>query len=61
MLARDPATRDIWTIAFGKELGGLAQSDETAGTKGTNTIVFLVRDGIQAIPKDPKSTEMRFF
>ena len=51
MLARDSATCDIWIRAFGKELGGLAQSDETAGTKGTNIIVFIVHDGIRAIPK----------
>jgi len=51
-LACNPATRDIWTRAFGKELGVLAQGDETTGTKGTHTIVFPDHDGIQAILKD---------
>ena len=27
MLEKDPETRDIWTTAFGKELGGLDQGD----------------------------------
>ncbi|KAL7503953.1 hypothetical protein ACHAXN_001668, partial [Cyclotella atomus] len=36
-LANNPATRDVWTTAFGKELGGLAQGDNKTGAAGTDT------------------------
>ena len=39
-LMNDEATRLICTTAFGKELGELAQGDNTTGEKGSNT-VFL--------------------
>ena len=55
-LANDPATRDIWTTAFGKELGSLAQGDHKTGTKGTHTIVFLDHQGVRNIPKDRTTT-----
>ena len=58
-LATDPATRDIWTTAFGKELGSLAQGDNKTGTKGTNTIVFLDHQGVRNIPKDRTITYAR--
>ena len=58
-LAKDPDTREVWTRAFGKELGGLAQGDTTTNTKGTNTIVFLDHDGIRAIPTDRTITYAR--
>ena len=58
-LAKDPDTRDVWTRGFGKELGRLAQGDTTTNTKGTNTIVFLDHDGIQAIPTDRTITYAR--
>lgn len=41
-----------WITAFGKELGSLAQGDDTTGTAGTNTIFFLDHAGIKHIPAD---------
>jgi len=49
----------VWTRAFGKELGGLAQGNTTTNTKGTNTIVFLDHIGIRAIPTDRTITYAR--
>ena len=40
-LANDPLMHEIWTISFGKELGGLTQGDNKTGAAGTNTIFFL--------------------
>eukprot|EP00970_Alexandrium_tamarense_P017799 scaffold11398_cov137-Alexandrium_tamarense.AAC.1 len=58
-LMKDPATAEIWTKAFGKEIGSLAQGDDLTGTKGTDTIVFLDRIGIKNIPKDRVITYAR--
>ena len=33
-LARDPAMREVWSTAFGKEFGQMAQGDNKTGTKG---------------------------
>ena len=43
---------EIWTTAFGKELGGLAQGDNKMGAAGTNTIFFLEHEGIKLILAD---------
>ena len=51
-LAKDPVMHEIWTTAFGKELGGLAQGDNKMGAAGTNTIFFLNHEGIKLIPAD---------
>jgi hypothetical protein len=40
-LAKDPVTREIWTIAFGKEFGTLAQGADKTKTAGTNSIYIL--------------------
>ena len=58
-LARDPATRDIWTTAFGKELGMLAQGDNKTGEKGTNSLFFMSLDKISDIPSDRTVTYAR--
>ena len=58
-LAHDPATREIWTTVFGKEIGNLAQGDTKTGTKGTNTIFFLTHSEIHQIPKDRKVTYLK--
>jgi hypothetical protein len=49
-VANDPVTRDVWTKAFCKELGRLAQG--YGGTIGTETIFFMSHKEIKAIPKD---------
>jgi len=51
-LATGPAAIHIWTKAFEKELGSLAQGDNKIETKGTNTIVFLDHQGVRNIHKD---------
>ena len=58
-LANDPVTSEIWTTAFGKELGGLAQGDNKTGAAGTNTVFFLSHDEIRNIPKDRTVTYAR--
>jgi hypothetical protein len=58
-LAKDPITRDVWTTAFGKELGGLAQGDNKTGAAGTDTVFFMTHNEIQNIPKDRTVTYAR--
>jgi hypothetical protein len=56
-LANDPVTRDVWTAAFCKELGRLAQGWDS--TEGTNTIFFMTKEEIAKIPKDRTVTYAR--
>ena len=58
-LAADPATRDIWTHAFGKDIGNLAQGDTVTGTRGTDTIFFMNHQEISRIPKDRTVTYLK--
>jgi len=58
-LAKDPATREIWTTAFGKEFGNLAQGDDKTKTEGTNSIFVLALHEIPNIPKDRTVTYAR--
>jgi hypothetical protein len=52
-LVKDPLLRDIWTTAFGKEFGNLAQGDKHTDTQGTNSIFILSHAGaINNIPSD---------
>lgn len=46
-----PQMRDVWTTAFGKEFGNLAQGDDKTGEKGTNSIFVMSHDEIANIPK----------
>jgi hypothetical protein len=43
--------RDVWTTAFGKEFGNLAQGDDKTGEKGTNSIFVMSHNDIANIPK----------
>jgi len=58
-LARDPVTRDVWTTAFGKEFGRMAQGDNKTNTKGTNCIFVISHDKIKQIPEDRVITYTR--
>ena len=49
-LKKDPATTNVWSRAFGKEFGGLAQGDDLTGEKGTNTVVAMTHKEIAKIP-----------
>jgi hypothetical protein len=51
-LANDPVMKEIWTTAFGKELGGLTQGDNKTGAAGTNTVFFMDHNEIKNIPSD---------
>jgi hypothetical protein len=33
--------REVWTTAFGKEFGNLAQGDDKTGEKGVNSIFVM--------------------
>eukprot|EP00804_Cyclotella_cryptica_P007211 CCRYP_009751-RB/>CCRYP_009751-RB protein AED:0.29 eAED:0.25 QI:0/-1/0/1/-1/1/1/0/612 len=41
---------EIWTTAFGKEFGNLAQGDLKTGEKGTNTLFVMTHEEIANIP-----------
>lgn len=58
-LARDPATQQTWTKAFGKEFGNLAQGDNNTNTPGTDSIFVLTHEEIQRIPHDRTITYAR--
>jgi hypothetical protein len=58
-LAKDPLMKEVWTTAFGKELGSLAQGDNKTGAAGTNTVFFMSHDEIANIPKDRTVTYAR--
>eukprot|EP00804_Cyclotella_cryptica_P009932 CCRYP_017361-RA/>CCRYP_017361-RA protein AED:0.34 eAED:0.36 QI:0/0/0/1/0.5/0.33/3/0/441 len=47
-----PLLWDVWTTAFGKEFGNLAQGDRKTGEKGTNTIFVMTHAQIRDIPHD---------
>jgi hypothetical protein len=58
-LANDPVTRDVWTTAFGKEFGSLAQGGNRTNTAGTDSMFILDRHEIPNIPKDRTVTYAR--
>ena len=37
----DPATSEVWQIAFDKDFGGMAQGDNKTGQKGTNSLFLM--------------------
>jgi hypothetical protein len=46
-----PQMREVWTTAFGKEFGNLAQGDDKTGEKGTNSIFVMSHEDIANIPR----------
>ena len=50
-LARDPVTKETWTIAWGKEWGNLAQGDEKTNTAGTDSLFVMTHKEIRNIPR----------
>eukprot|EP00804_Cyclotella_cryptica_P029536 CCRYP_020583-RA/>CCRYP_020583-RA protein AED:0.35 eAED:0.26 QI:0/-1/0/1/-1/1/1/0/1386 len=46
-----PQMKEVWTTAFGKEFGNLAQGDNKTGEKGTDSIFVMSHEAIAAIPK----------
>jgi hypothetical protein len=58
-LMHDPATRDIWQPAFGKDFGGMAQDDNKTGQQGTNSIFVMNYKDILHTPNDRTITYAR--
>ena len=51
-LRRDPSLSEVWTTAFGKEFGNLAQGEQKTGTQGTNAMFVMTPEQIKRIPGD---------
>ena len=51
-LANEPETREVWTTAFGKEFGSIAQGENITGAKGTDILFILTHQDIRDIPTD---------
>lgn len=51
-LSRDPALREIWTTAFGKEFRNITQWDQKTGTQGINAMFVVTLNHIRHIPGD---------
>ncbi len=50
-LMHNPATSEIWQMAFGKDFGGMDQGSIETGHKGTNLIFVMTHTEIHNIPK----------
>ena len=50
-LAKDPVTKETWTIGWGKEWENLAQGDEKTNTAGTDSLFVMTHKDIRNIPK----------
>ncbi len=48
-MKKDSTTTNVWSRAFGKEFGGLAQEDNLTGEKGTNTVFVMTHKEIAKI------------
>ena len=51
-LVKDPVTRDIWSTAFGKYFGNMAQGDDKTKTPETCSILVMTQNKIRHIPQD---------
>jgi hypothetical protein len=45
-LMNDPATAEVWQMAFGKDFGGMAQGNNKTGQKRTNAMFVMTHDEI---------------
>jgi hypothetical protein len=41
------ATAEIWQTAFGRDIGGMAQSNNKMGQRGTNAMFAMTHEEIQ--------------
>jgi hypothetical protein len=48
-MMHNPATAEIWQMAFGKDFGSMAQGDLKMGQKGTNAMFVMMHDKIRHI------------
>eukprot|EP00804_Cyclotella_cryptica_P028752 CCRYP_008237-RA/>CCRYP_008237-RA protein AED:0.41 eAED:0.41 QI:0/0/0/1/0/0/2/0/217 len=51
-----PLLREVWSTAFGKEFGNLAQGDNKTGEKGTSTMFAMTHTEIRNIPREQTIT-----
>ena len=51
-LIKDPHTKDIWLLAFGKEFENLAQGDKVTDIAGPNSVFVMFHNNIKPIPAD---------
>jgi hypothetical protein len=58
-LMKDPATAEIWMMAFGKYFGGMSQGNNKTGQKGTNAMFVMLPSNVPNIPKDRVVTYAR--
>ena len=58
-LIKDPHTKDIWSLAFGKEFWNLAQGGEVSCTEGTNSVFVMSHVDIKTIPSNRVVTYAR--
>jgi hypothetical protein len=58
-LVDDPITQHVWSRAFGKEFGNLAQGDAATNTPGTDSIFVMTYEQIRRIPNDRTVTYTR--
>jgi hypothetical protein len=58
-LMNDPATAEVWMMAFGKDFGGMSQGDNKMGQKGTNAMFIMLPSDVPNIPKDRVITYAR--
>jgi hypothetical protein len=48
----DPATAEIWMMAFGKDFSRMSQGDNKTGQKGANAMFVMSSFNIPLIPRD---------
>ena len=51
-LATGPATKEVWTTAFGEEFRNMVEGDNKTNTEGTNSILVLEPHEIKNIQQD---------
>jgi hypothetical protein len=58
-LMNDPATAEVWMMAFGKNFGGMSQGDNKMGQKRRNVMFVMLPSNVPNIPKDRVITYAR--
>ena len=53
-MMHNPATAEIWQMAFGKDFGSMAQGDLKMGQKGTNAMFVMTHDEIKHVLRQGK-------
>ncbi len=53
-IINDPATAEIWQMAFIKDFGGMVQGDNKTGQKETNAILVMMHDEIRHVLRQNK-------